>query len=318
MLGIAFSSSLRFNVAPQNTAGIRTVAVFVQMANPTFWPSMKQCIENIAKAGTAPHRLGFQIALHLALVDQNEVINMVLRSPKKKSLKIKEKFTQIWRDVQVFRHSNIFALTNIVTVNNTGADVGEFLQQVQSVDPTANYDLLLKVHSKTKREWRELMLKSLCGSASKVENIFSKFDEDAKLGMVGPRSLTWTYDTPANESFGGMAFSGFRDPIIETNFQRTWQKIYPNDIPTRDHYRIVAGTCFWSRYAPLVANKELRAAIPQLMVNLPHGHITGETCEEGDLTATEYEGCRDMYSLERVFPTIIKAKWNLEVLPESN
>ena len=56
-----------------------------------------------------------------------------------------------------------FSQIIVQTVKNRGADVGQFLQQIQATT-VQNFDAILKIHTKSDRQHRQWMLSHLCGT----------------------------------------------------------------------------------------------------------------------------------------------------------
>lgn len=274
-------------VRPEPSPKVGSVAIFLQMANVELWPELRTCIQHVASAGNL--RRGFSTSLHVALIQADQ---------------------QSMTSVKEFQAQAGLVDVNVSIVENKGADWGEFLQQILMHEPIAKYDLLLKLHSKTQTDWRRKIFDSLCGSPEQVEGIFSLFDKNQTVGMIGPDRLTWTWDTKNEESFNGYADWGFRNDNMEDHVRTTWNKIYGLETPRRENLRMSAGSMFWSRYAPLVLDEELRRSVPLLMRGFPTHHKSREGCKD--------EACYAMYALERVIPTSIKHKYGLDVIPALN
>lgn len=284
-LQIGQVSSLRIAANNEkNTSNVRSAAIFVQLHHVDKWPELRTCVENVASAGKARNGQKISVALFVGMDDEHKEISS---------------------DVQELRSSSGLAEARVEVVKNVGADIGQFLQQVQLRKPEANYDLLLKVHSKSDPTWRHAQIDGLCGNSSKVEEIFAQFEDQAELGMIGPPTMTWNIHTNPRDAWGGK-YRYFLYPG-ERHIQKYYHDIYPNDVLDKERYRVVAGSAFWSRYGPIVANTELRAASLEWLPTMPTKHKPGAP-------STGEEGENLMHSLERVIPTMVKAHYGLEVI----
>jgi len=261
-------------------------AIFVQVANTSVWPELRDCIRNVAEA--ARHRSDLsKLDLHVALTRTDATLeDEVRRMP-----------------AEIRGVSNAF----VSVVQNRGADIGEFMQQVQYVHQHSSnfsYDLILKIHSKSSRgNWRRRMLNTLCGSPDQARTIFGMFGERPNLGLVGPYKLVWTYDTPKENVFGSLGDYGFRIGDTERKMANTWDVIYPGEhsFPPRDRYLISGGSMFWVRPGPLLSD-EFQSAIPKFLSMWDDGYDRNCT------TAA----CDHMFALERVIPTIYYGRYRLD------
>jgi len=284
-------------IADENTGDsptVQSVAIFAQMHNVTLWPELRKCVEHVAQAGTARDGQGFSVSLFLSLTNKHEEIS---------------------KDVQDLRQSSGLAEAGVTVVSNLGADIGQFLQQIQLTKPTTHFDLLLKIHSKSDPGWRRSMLDSMCGDVSHIADIVSKFEKRPEVGMIGPPGHTMTLNRRQHGvSPQVVAYPGGGE------LQRTYQKIYPDEHLIQGNICLIAGSSFWSRGDPFLANVELRTAIPQMLPLLPSDHKTGKLCTRGARghRDTGSEGCYIMHSLERVLPSMVKAHYGLEVIPSKD
>ena len=243
----------------------------------------------------------------------------------------------IVKDVQKLRNSSGLAEARTEVVKNIGADIGQFLQQILSRKPAVEYDILLKIHSKSDGVWLRSQIDGLCGSISKVEEIFLQFEDQAKLGMIGPPAMTWNTDTDplaaccieakpdeiAQRDKIQLEFDQFcmceHRPCIwlscryndflypgEKWIQKTYHDIYPAETLVKEHYRVVVGSAYWSRYGPLVANEKLRAAASAWLEKMPGHYKAGSRADD--------DADRVLHSLERVLPTMVRAHYGLEVI----
>jgi hypothetical protein len=215
--------------------------------------------------------------------------------------------------------------SNVSIVQNIGADIGEFLQQVQQHSESASKsDVLFKVHTKSDRDkgWRDLLIQNLCGSVRQVAHILALFENEG-LGVVGPKGLTLTSDrlpfdrnnmAPKNvlgwhseqyDSFFGVLGSPLK---LIPEYEETWNRIYAGEKRPPKVWAICAGSWFWSRSRPLLSDEHLLAAIPKFLQAWGTGY------------SGHYEDCRtfnctSLYAFERLLPTIARQSLSVVEAP---
>jgi len=261
-----------------------SAAIFAQVANTSVWPELRGCIRNVAEA--ARHHPGLsKLDLHVALTRADAALEDEVRRMRTEIPGLSDAFASV--------------------VQNRGADIGEFMQQVQYVHQHSSnfsYDLVLKIHSKSSRgNWRRRMLSTLCGGPG--QTILGMFGERPRLGLVGPYKLVWTYDTPNEDVFGSLGDYGFRVGDTERKMANTWEIIYPGEhsFPPRDRYLISGGSMFWVRPGPLLSD-EFQSAIPKFL----------SVWDEGYNRSCTTAACDHMFALERVIPTIYYGRYRLD------
>lgn len=263
--------------SPETPSGkVRSIAIVAQMHNVALWPELAKCIATVAEIRRAPQRQNLSIDLHLSLTGENNTIS---------------------DRVQRLRAKVGLEEASVTVVSNLGADIGQFLQQVQiigkhnSTSKFKHYDLLLKIHSKTADVWRKHMMDALCGHARNVENLVRTFEKQQNIGMVGSGMQTFRHNLLPSKG----------------HIKHAYRNIYPGERLSEKDYRLVAGSWFWSRAAPFLENSNLLATIPAWLRVFPRVYHTAQTCAANDA------GCNLMFALERVFPTMIKAHFHLDV-----
>mmetsp|Transcript_38596 Transcript_38596/g.110434 ORF Transcript_38596/g.110434 Transcript_38596/m.110434 type:complete len:427 (+) Transcript_38596:114-1394(+) len=262
------------------------IAVFAQVFNHTIWGEIRDCIANVGQARGAR-----TVDVYVAVVREAPGIAA---------------------ELQRMKDSGSVSQAAVQLVRNQGADIGQFMQQIQ--EPRGKYDLVLKMHSKTGNMWRKSMLGSLCGSPDQVESIWQQFEGNTNLGIVGPPAWTWTYPSDVKETLrskllGSEAQTDWVPPKRMQNWMKVaWGVIYPceilTDFPDPKQFGLLAGSTYWSRAYPLLENDALRKAIPMFL------EMFGQ---QGYHTGCDTEPCHHMYALERVIPTMIKARFGLEI-----
>jgi len=263
------------------------IAVLAQVFNHTIWGEIRDCIANVGQAKGAR-----TVDVYVAVVREAPGIAADLRR---------------------MQDNGSVSQASVQLVKNQGADIGQFMQQIMEL--RGEYDLVLKMHSKTGNLWRKSMLGSLCGSPDQVQKIWQQFEGNAGLGIVGPPAWTWTYPSDVKETLRSklvgneaQAQADWVPPQRMQNLMKAaWGVIFPCEMlatfPDPKQFGLLAGSTYWSRAYPLLQNDALRAAIPKFLKMFGQGYHTG--CDT--------DGCHSMYALERVIPTMIKARYGLEI-----
>jgi len=193
------------------------------------------------------------------------------------------------------------------SLENKGADVGQFLQQIIAVRSTSKHEFLLKLHSKSDPEWRCQMLKSLCGSPEQVRQILVQLKEQPNLSLIGPWALTWRWDTPTSQTYRSKGWWGFKEKSEQTkydegwpeaNIKNTWNSMFGQNkrpFPPRSEYLIVAGSMFWSRSAPLLQDDDLHRAASRLLTEWARGYKSN----------SRGKASLEAQAVERIIPMLI-------------
>jgi len=271
----------------QHNVRVQSIAIFAQVFNTDLWTELQQCVQNVIAA-----RENRTVSLYIALTKANQTIQ---------------------EDAAHMQSMGGLAESKVNIVRNVGADIGEFLQQVQLHSASASKsNVFLKLHTKSGERWRELMIQSLCGSPRQVARVLARF-ENEEVGVVGPPGLTWTSDgLPADPtenthnrhlgfSLGSLEglFGVPGAPLQQLpEYDETWNFIYGEDSDPPDVWTICAGSWFWSRSRPILSDTHLLAAVAQFLQVWETGYSTDGYSE------CKTFACRSIYALERVLPTI--------------
>lgn len=282
------------------------VAVFVQMADHSLWPHLRECVGNVLEGAASISQRGAQLTrdvdVHIGMIAGNSTIEEDARL-------LLHRWTARGGEYRA-------RLVVNDTLENKGADMGLFLQQIQQVRDPSPYSVLLKVHSKSSYRWRCQMLTSLCGSKEQVKHILIRFDNWRRMGLLGPWGLTWRYDDMVNQTKVEMSFDhlsswAFVEGAGERFMRRAWAFMYDNDVPLppRETWVVTAGTMFWTRAAPLLQNPRLFSAISRWLPAWELGY---------DTQCRNKTSCLDAYGLERVIPTVITHDYRLSAMEAPN
>ena len=184
----------------------------------------------------------------------------------------------------------------ISQVENRGADIGVFLQQLLLArELFLGSHLILKAHTKKMKKWRDLMMDSLCGSPETVRNIVNKFLEDDDIGIMGPTNLTWRESGPNDHVAMKLQKPAF-DKLAVGQMEFAWRVLTNSEtpLPPKRNWTIIAGSFFWTRPDLYVWEHEILPFIPRLLATMgvyKHGCMT--------------VNCQVALGLERIIPTMI-------------
>eukprot|EP00930_Biecheleria_cincta_P093310 TRINITY_DN8358_c0_g1_i1.p1 TRINITY_DN8358_c0_g1~~TRINITY_DN8358_c0_g1_i1.p1 ORF type:complete len:282 (-),score=44.44 TRINITY_DN8358_c0_g1_i1:39-884(-) len=263
--GSAEAAKLRYD-----TDGKR-VAVFVQAANPSLWGEMQSCVENVAEGHTGP--------LDVFVSAVGSEARGSFQSSLEKSEKLKKRVGGVKVQVDV--------------VENRGADIGQFLQQLQKIPkaPTTKpYDFVLKIHTKSDFKLRHWSLDSLCGSPGAVKKVMARFASDESLAMTGGKYMVLHWPRIDYHWVSGGAWH----PTEIAAMQKAWPMLSDMQMPPVRKWTIVANSFYWVR-GDQILEGELPKAIPALLASMPYGYKTGSSAQTS-------------HALERLIPTMINSK----------
>eukprot|EP00435_Cladocopium_sp_Y103_P018858 s2336_g4.t1 len=254
------------------------VAVYVQIGtqDSKIWEDLYMCISNVAKS--QPRQVDVFVS---SVVGHEESVSYS----------------------QNLSHVDGISKVVVQELENRGADVGQFLHQISATD-IQGYRAVLKIHTKTRRFWRQYMIQNLCGSPDAARAAVEFFQTNPDVGIIGPHTLTQfgRYVTYAPGSLFCQLLeceSGEPPtrPIFDmiNDFQAmtwVWKVMNGNDLPRDDLWTIIAGDMFWIRGACL-NNGQILRAIPILLNNMTEGYV------EGSFGKPEH-------ALERWIPTFLR------------
>lgn len=104
-----------------------------------------------------------------------------------------------------------------IKVENRGMDIGGFLAILPYI-LTGDYDVVLKLHSKSSKTWRTDLLTPVCGSPQAVNKCLRMFS-DPSVGMVGAQKWLLTPKTwKCNTYYLKMLSERFQQPLQQCSF----------------------------------------------------------------------------------------------------
>lgn len=208
-------------------------AIFVQVGNYKIWKELVPYVEKVYEKGDL-------------------YVNLINTIPE-----VQDKVIEI---------KSLMPKAEVTISNNWGKDVGQFLYQLElAVKMRKSYDVVLKLHTKSDRNW----LKQLIGPICNLE-ILNKFKDD--INMIAANA--WL-----------VPFPGYINKRAMISFCNKYGIKIPSDA------WFVGGTIFWIRWKPL-ADFIKRINLVEIYKSL----------QRKDLSEDHYS--QGMYIMERVFGLI--------------
>ena len=155
----------------------KKIGILVHLFNISLWKEIYLYILNLKK-----FKIYVDLYVNLAVNNKDDLLN-------NDYINLKKKITEIsW-----------FNKIIITDTDNKGMDSGGFLTSYLKVlDSNVDYDFIIKIHSKTNDNWRNLLLYSLLGNDKIIQNNFNLIDNE-KIGMIGYQTLSLNEDLVINK-----------------------------------------------------------------------------------------------------------------------
>jgi len=251
-----------------------TAAVYLQVGYAKFADDMLRCAQAVASSSRLQH-----VDLFVSTIDPLP--------------ELEERLKRIAGLRQV----------HVLLAQNSGADIGQFLQLLQATPNMTNmtreqgvdadYDLILKMHTKSDDNWRRSAIGDLCASGEQVDKVVQQFQLRESLGMLGPVGLVFRPLMAYQTNFGQ------REVPIMT---QVWDLMLNTTMPCNPaEWLIVAGSFYWARAGFFLSDPAFQAALPKLLQIMPPGYTRGACC-------------LPPHGLERAIPTWITWR-GYDVLP---
>lgn len=233
------------------------IALFIQVGhmNATTWSYLSSCIENVAKAKI----LSTQTSIFYNLQKNINVLvnnfNVDLYISFNSLVDVKHRL-RVLTELEMHKFDNIY--TSVV--KNVGLDYKPFLEQMSIASSHKDYDLVLKLHSKSHRLWLSHSVQCLCGTPSHVLAIVNEFKKKNNIHMIVPHGLTFGINTPLDRIYPLLIekyythapLSAAFDPGMVTQMENFYQTVFNNPLNVDpQNLRIVAGSIFWARFEAL-------------------------------------------------------------------
>jgi len=254
-----------------------SIAILIQLGYTRLWNDMLMCTANVAAAiassDTKHHFRDVDVYVSLLDAKQNETMSI---SPESISSDLKSLYSI--RSVYVNRFEN------------QGADIGQFLQQLKLIhESNRKYDLILKMHTKGDRVWRERGIESLCGTPEQVHSIVGHFQNDPTLDMINPLGTTFGPQTNVSNIYPyitrkyNVKEETTFDAAFDSSMKKKMQKVHHILFPTQKvipetQMAIVAGSMFWIRASALNI-PTLTTALPKFLPNMTKGYTENGAIE---------------------------------------
>ena len=177
-----------------------TIGIFYHQGNHTLWDFFHPYIQRVMDSTSTP------VDLYVTYQKQDPVLDV-----------IKEKYP------------NVILIESLL-----GCDCGgQLLMMHAAMRFGKNYDYVLKLHTKTKMDWRKDMMDPICGLPSDIRYVYELFEKDPTIGMIGAQKWRLKVDN-------------LNAPLIEGICKRLDMKY------DRASQYFLGGTIFWMRWRTMV------------------------------------------------------------------
>jgi len=184
------------------------VAVALHLADHAMWKEFLPCIENTANVASS-------MQLYVTLVRGYKYTDRELTATQR----------QIQRD---------FPGAVVLVVNNFGMDIAGFLAVLQKmIQIGATHQAVLKLHSKSNKEWRNKLLSAMCSNQATVLHVLERFQRDASAGIIGTNDYCWFIDTNDKDKITNHFAPRFN---LNVSFYEIWDSKNIDSIPFDPHY----------------------------------------------------------------------------------
>ena len=142
----------------------RYFALLIHIYNISLWSEIKIYINNLINYG----------------INLDIYVNISLNNEKSK---YEEKYINLVNDIKTYKN---YCIT---FSNNQGLDIGGFIKSYMEIkDMNLKYKNIIKIHTKTNKNWRFSMLYSLLGNKKIIENNIRIMENDY-IGMIGNQKI---------------------------------------------------------------------------------------------------------------------------------
>lgn len=175
-----------------NNNKIPFIAIFIQIGQYMHWSSLSDCLDNIVTARSLNTDITYFNLTKYDIIQNNKVVlvnfNIDIYISFSHNIDIKHR-NIIINELNKYKEDNYYhnAINDIIitTVKNTGLDIKPFLEQInKSYQHHHNYDYILKLHSKSHKQWLTHSLQCLCGTSIQVLSILNHFKSNDKVYIV--------------------------------------------------------------------------------------------------------------------------------------
>ena len=165
------------------------IAIFTQIGQFMHWSSLLNCIDNIVTARSLNTDITYFNLTKYDIIQNKVVSNFNLDIYISFSHNIDMKHRNIiinelnrYKEHDNSSYHNAINEIIITSVKNVGLDVKPFLEQISKAQQSHhNYDYILKLHSKSNKQWLTHSLQCLCGTSMQVLSILNHFSSNDKV-----------------------------------------------------------------------------------------------------------------------------------------
>ena len=147
---------------------IKKVGILVHLFNINLWDEIYSYILNLKIFD-----IDVDLYINIAINNENELLD--------------KDYIILKKNIEKIKWLNKVTLTNS---DNRGMDSGGFLiSYLKVLESNIDYDFIIKIHSKTNNNWRNLLLYSLLGSDKIIQNNFNLI-KNPDIGMIGYQTMS--------------------------------------------------------------------------------------------------------------------------------
>lgn len=177
----AVSSSIPIDNNRVLSDGTPYLAILLQIGQFIHWDSLLDCIDNTVTAKSFNTDKGYlNLTTYYSHHKPASNFNIDLYMSFNHAMDAKHRLSMI---SDVNKYKNEYGIKEIFTstVKNTGLDLKPFLEQINEAHQHRNYDIILKLHSKSNKQWLTHSLQCLCGTPMQVLSIVNHFTSNDKV-----------------------------------------------------------------------------------------------------------------------------------------
>jgi hypothetical protein len=279
----------------QHARNSLSLGLFVQIGNINKLNDVMQCVGNVVQAKKLldknPEKWLTVQGAPVKTFTIDVYVSHVIHQPGTNHTEFSKIEAQLRHFGQLVRNYYISDTENV------GLDVGQFLLQLKSSQlMRKSYDVALKIHSKSHKEWAQHTHECLCGTPAHVISILNQFIKQPEVEMISPQGMMFSSETPKENLHPLLIDMYFQTAELAVAFgpanvvamESIYKSIFgtPLSVPF-NRLLCGAGTMFWVRYNSL-RPKEVTAALPALADRWSKGYVRDSGIE---------------HALERLIPT---------------
>ena len=180
----------------------KSLAIFYHIGNsdPQFWDYFAPYIQRVIDSTTIP------VDLYITYQKQAPILDVIKQ-----------------------QYPNVVMIESLL-----GCDCGgQLLMMHTAMNSGKHYDYTLKIHSKTRLDWRNDMMEPICGSPTDLQRVYEIFERDPTVGMIGAQKWKMRMDNLNVALIDGIC------KRLDMKYDRASQYF-------------LGGTIFWMRWKTMV------------------------------------------------------------------